>query len=81
VSQADNFQSYSKAELLPTKELALKWMALLQELQDEREQTVRDRQFLFMHGWLRGLVDAGKLGIADLPELRELAFRAAHGKS
>jgi hypothetical protein len=66
-----------RESLLPTSELAAKWAHLLQGIRNKANKEEREREFLFVHGWLRGLADAGLLSDADLPELRELAINAA----
>jgi hypothetical protein len=65
-----------RLDLLPTPELASKWVYLLQSIREKATKEDREREFLFVHGWLRGLADAGLLSDATVPELRELAISA-----
>lgn len=65
-----------RMELLPTPELAAKWLALLESIREKATKEERRREFLFVHGWIRGLADAGLLSDATVPDLRELAISA-----
>jgi hypothetical protein len=66
----------NREELLPTQELATRWMQMLNGIRSKATKEEREREFLFVHGWLRGLVDAGILNDTTLADLRELAISA-----
>lgn len=64
------------ADLFPTQELAAKWVMLLRGISSKPTPEERETEFLFVHGWLRGIADAGMLSVAAVPDLRELAIKA-----
>lgn len=69
-----------RMDLLPTPELSAKWVALLESIREKATKEERRRQFFFVHGWIRGLADAGLLSDAAVPDLRELAICACTKK-
>lgn len=69
-----------REHFLPSNELAARWVELLKGIHSKSNQEEREREFLFVHGWLRGVADTGMLRAAHVPELRELAFKAVNHK-
>jgi hypothetical protein len=69
-------QTTTRADLLPSGPLRVKWCQLLDAKRKEPDAAQRELQFQFAHGWLKGLEDGGILSHADLPELRELLITA-----
>lgn len=78
-SGASIAQEY-REQFFPSMELAAKWVELLKGICSKSTQEEREREFLFVHGWLRGVADTGMLSAAHVPELRELAFKAVNHK-
>lgn len=68
--------SETRAELLPTKRLAERWVEMLSASRNEHDRAQRDSNFRFAHGWLAGLVDAGVLNVTVKPDLIELLIAA-----
>lgn len=68
-----------REQYFPSSELAEKWVGLLKGIVAKTTPEERNREFLFVHGWLRGLADADLLNAADLPEVREIAIKAMKG--
>lgn len=73
---AEPMHEWCRAELLP-KELTYKWTAFMEELATKKYPEKRERDFLFLHGWLAGLVDAGAISYSARDELRERLIELA----
>lgn len=66
----------TRADLLPTKELSDRWVEMLSASRGEHDRVKRHSNFLFAHGWIVGLVDAGVLNVTVKPDLVELLIAA-----
>jgi len=73
---AEPMHEWCRAELLP-KELAHKWTDFMEELATKVDPAKRERDFLFLHGWLAGLVDASVISYSARDELRKRLIQLA----
>jgi len=73
---ADNKKISASNEYLPEGEISERWAFLLEAMEAESKDEDREKRFLYTHGYLRGLADAGLVTAVGLEELREELIKA-----